>query len=114
MVCGLCRGHRSCHWRLAGRGAYGRCRPVRLVGKLDTGATYAARAALRMLDQLHIWKVDACAVYAELSARTPSQLITVPCDWPLVTLPMAEAQIEVSRATIPRRLNRMAGAGLIR
>ena len=79
-----------------------------------TGATHATRAALRTLDRLHTWEADARTACAELSGRTPPQLITVLRDWPLVSAPMAEAQIDASRAAIQRNLNWMTQAGIIR
>jgi hypothetical protein len=35
-------------------------------------------------------------------------------DWPLVSAPMAEAQIDASRAAIQRNLNRTTDAAIIR
>ena len=79
-----------------------------------TGADQAARAALRMLDELQRWDTTARAACAGLSGRTPPQLITLLRDWPLVSAPMAEARITASRAAIQRNLNWMTRAGLIR
>ncbi|MGJ8623400.1 MAG: helix-turn-helix domain-containing protein [Yoonia sp.] len=79
-----------------------------------TGATQAVNAALRMLDALDDWDAQARAACAGLSGRTPPQLITLLRDWPLVSAPMAEAQIDASRAAIQRNLNWMTQAGIAR
>ena len=78
------------------------------------GADHATRAALRMLEDLTDWEMRAQAACADLSGRTPPQLIRLLRDWPLVSAPMAEAQIDASRAAIQRNLNWMTQQGIIR
>lgn len=79
-----------------------------------SGADHATRAALRMLEEVTAWERLAAQACAGLSGRTPPQLITLLRDWPLVSAPMAEAQIDASRAAIQRNLNWMTKRGLIR
>lgn len=78
------------------------------------GADHAARAAVRLLDRLQAWEAQALTRCASLSGRTPPQLIRLLRDWPLVSAPMAEAEIDASRTAIQRNLNWMADQGLIR
>lgn len=49
-----------------------------------------------------------------LSGRTPPALRAVLTEWPLVSAPMAETLIGVSRATVQRNLAWMEVRGLIR
>ena len=78
------------------------------------GADHATRAALRMLEDVTEWEKRAQVACADLSGRTPPQLIRLFRDWPLVSAPMAEAQIDASRAAIQRNLNWMTKQGIIR
>ena len=78
------------------------------------GADHAIRAALRTLDQVEAWEQRAKETCAALTGRTPPQLITLLRDWPLISAPMAEAQINASRAAIQRNLTWMTDKGLIR
>jgi DNA-binding HxlR family transcriptional regulator len=67
-----------------------------------------------MLDRLESWEADVQDACADLSGRTPPQVIRVLRDWPLVSAPMLEAQTGASRAAIQRNLNRMTQMGIIR
>jgi hypothetical protein len=78
------------------------------------GADHATRAAIRILDSITAWEAQATEVCATLSGRTPPQLIRLLRDWPLVSAPMAEAEISASRAAIQRNLNWMTAKGIIR
>ena len=78
------------------------------------GADHATRAALRTLDQVDAWERRAKETCRALSGRTSPQLITLLRDWPLISAPMAGAQISASRAAIQRNLAWMTGKGLIR
>lgn len=77
------------------------------------GAVHATRAAIRTLDGLNAWEVRAQEACAGLSGRTPPQLIRLLRDWPLVSAPMAEVEIDASRAAIQRNLNWMTKQGII-
>jgi hypothetical protein len=78
------------------------------------GADHATRAALRTLDQVDAWEQRAKEICAQLTGRTPPQLITLLRDWPLISAPMAEAQMSASRAAIQRNLAWMTDKGIIR
>ncbi|WP_320242342.1 helix-turn-helix domain-containing protein [Cognatiyoonia sp. IB215182] len=78
------------------------------------GADHATRAALRVLDGVRAWEMQVQAACADLTGRTPPQLIRLLRDWPLISAPMAEKQTGASRAAIQRNLNRMTQAGIIR
>jgi len=101
--------------------ALGGARGLRLGGTAEdrlrrwiAGADHATRAALRTLDQVGAWEQRTKETCAALTGRTPPQLITLLRDWPLISAPMAEAQISASRAAIQRNLAWMTSKGLIR
>lgn len=78
------------------------------------GADHAAQAALRLVEAITAWEERAVEVCANLSGRTPPQLIRLLRAWPLVSGPMAEAETGASRAAIQRNLNWMTAKGIIR
>ena len=78
------------------------------------GAEQATLSASAELDRLVNWQKAARAAISDLSGRTPRMLIDLLAAWPMVSAPMAEVQIEVSRAAVQRNLEMMEGRGLIR
>jgi hypothetical protein len=78
------------------------------------GAEAAAIAALRHLDALADWERAATGAIAGMSGRTPPRLVAALVEWPLMSAPMAEAITGVSRASVHRGLDALAGQGLIR
>lgn len=78
------------------------------------GAERAVLASLLHLDRLADWERRTIAALSGQQGRTPLQLVRVFADWPLISAPMAEAQIGASRASIQRNLDLMEARGLIR
>lgn len=78
------------------------------------GAEQASLAALMLLDRVETWHRKAEVALGDLSGRTPRALIGVFARWPMVRAPMAEAQVDASRAAVQRNLDLMAARGLIR
>ena len=74
----------------------------------------AILTAMRTLDDVEKWKVQAENVMADLSGRTPVALRKVFTEWPLVSAPMAEVMTGASRAAVQRNLALMEESGLIR
>ena len=87
--------------------------PDRLARWLD-GMNSAILTAMRTLDDVEKWKVQAENVMADLSGRTPVALRKVFTEWPLVSAPMAEVMTGASRAAVQRNLALMEESGLIR
>lgn len=85
----------------------------RLIRWLD-GMNNACLAAMRHLDDLEVWSTKAETVMSVLSGRTPRALRAVLTEWPLVSAPMVETLIGVSRAAVQRNLAWMEARGLIR
>ncbi|MEO1638622.1 MAG: helix-turn-helix domain-containing protein [Pseudomonadota bacterium] len=79
-----------------------------------SGADHATRAALRLLDGLAAWEAQAQVTCADLTGRTPSQLIRLLRDWPLISAPMAETETDASRAAVQRNLNLLVSRGIAR
>ena len=87
--------------------------PERLARWLD-GMNSAILTAMRHLDLVETWTVQAEGELAKLSGKTPPALLTLFAEWPLVSAPMAETQIGASRAAMQRNLAWMEKKGLIR
>lgn len=85
----------------------------RLVRWLD-GMETASRTAMRHLDDIKAWSARAENEMATLSGRTPPVLRAVLTEWPLVSVPMAEAMTGASRAAVQRNMAWMEARGLIR
>jgi hypothetical protein len=85
----------------------------RLARWLD-GMGSATLKAMRHLDDIEAWTARTEAVMTPLSGRTPSVLLAVLREWPLVSAPMAEALTGASRAAVQRNLVWMQTQGLIR
>ncbi|MCR9140237.1 MAG: helix-turn-helix domain-containing protein [Alphaproteobacteria bacterium] len=77
------------------------------------GMETACLTAMRHLDDIEAWSARAEAEISPLSGRTPPALCAVLTEWPLVSAPMAEALIGVSRAAVQRNLAWMEARGLI-
>lgn len=78
------------------------------------GAEQAGLAALMLLERVALWQGRAEAALADLSGRTPRALVDVFARWPMVSAPMAEAQVGASRAAVQRNLDLFAARGLVR
>lgn len=119
--------HAAAMSRTGGRGA--RFLPLALTGpeplrasgptevKLSAwiaGAERATLAALLHLDRIRDWSTRAAAATADLSGRTPPELLRVFAAWPMVSAPMAEVETGSSRAAVQRNLDRLRDRGLIR
>jgi predicted ArsR family transcriptional regulator len=74
----------------------------------------ATLAAMRHLDEIEAWSARAEASMATLSGRTPELLRAVLAEWPMVSAPMAEQIIGVSRAAVQRNMTWMQDHGLVR
>jgi hypothetical protein len=85
----------------------------RLVRWLD-GMHTAILTAMRHLDDVEGWLARAEAEMCTLSGRTPPALRAVLTEWPLVSVPMAEALTGASRAAVQRNMVWMESRGLIR
>lgn len=94
---------------LAVQGSAGR----RLAGWI-AGAHQSVLAALLHLDRLERWRARAAAATADLSGRTPPQLLQLLADWPSITAPMAEAEAGASRAAVQRNLDLLTARGVTR
>lgn len=70
--------------------------------------------AMRHIDQLERWEIKARDQASSLSGRTLPRLIELFCNWPLVSAPMAEQLIGVSRAAIQRNLAWLETQGLVK
>ena len=79
-----------------------------------TGMERALLAAMRHLDDIEAWSLQAEIAMAGLSGRTPPRLRALLADWPLVSAPMAEALTGASRAAVQRNLSWMEEHGLVR
>ena len=98
----------------AGTGLRATGTPAERLGQWLSGAEAAAIAALRHLEALADWERAARAAIAGLSGRTPPRLVAALVEWPLLSAPMAEEITGVSRASVHRGLDLLAGRGLIR
>ena len=78
------------------------------------GMESAVLTAMRHLDLVETWTVQAEGEMAKLSGKTPPALLTLFAEWPLLSAPMAETQIGASRAAVQRNLAWMEKKGLIR
>ncbi len=87
--------------------------PERLARWLD-GMNSAILSAMRHLDMIETWTVQAEGEMAKLSGKTPPALRALFAEWPLVSAPIAETQISASRAAVQRNLVWMEKNGLIR
>jgi hypothetical protein len=87
--------------------------PAERLARWLEGTNNACLAAMRHLDDLEIWSTQAETVLSVLSGRTPPALRAVLTEWPLVSAPMAETLIGVSRAAVQRNLAWMEARGLI-
>ncbi|MGK8236640.1 helix-turn-helix domain-containing protein [Roseovarius sp. MS2] len=87
--------------------------PERLARWLD-GMNSAILTAMRHLDLIETWIVQAEGEMAKLSGKTPPALRAFFAEWPLVSAPMTETQIGASRAAVQRNLAWMEKYGLIR
>lgn len=85
----------------------------RLARWLD-GMETACLTAMRYLNDIEAWSARAETEISALSGKTPPALLAVLTEWPLVSAPMAEAMINVSRAAVQRNLAWMQARGLIR
>ncbi len=86
----------------------------RRLGGWIAGAHQSVLAGLLHLDRLERWRVRAAAAIADLSGRTPPQLLGLLADWPSVSAPMAEAETGASRAAVQRNLELLTARGVIR
>lgn len=85
----------------------------RLAGWIS-GAHQSVLAALLHLDRLERWQLRAATATADLSGRTPPQLLSLLAGWPSVSAPMAEAETGASRAAVQRNLELLNARGIIR
>ncbi len=85
----------------------------RLARWLD-GMEIACLTAMRHLDGVEAWAARAAIEMTPLSGKTPRTLRAVLTEWPLVSVPMAEALTGASRAAVQRNLAWMEARGLIR
>lgn len=88
--------------------------PERRLAAWITGAHQAVLAALLHLERLTSWVARAEAAIADLSGRTPPQLLRLLADWPGVSAPMAEQVTGASRAAVQRNLDLFSQRGLLR
>ena len=98
----------------AGEGLRATGSPKKRLTRWLSGAEAAATAALRHLDGLADWERTARGAIAGLSGRTPPRLVAALVEWPLISAPMAEELAGVSRASVHRGLDFLAGQGIIR
>ena len=87
--------------------------PERLARWLD-GTEAGCLTAMRTLDDIETWTVQAENVMARLAGRTPVALRKVFMEWILVSASMAEVITGASRAAVQRNLTWMEENGLIR
>lgn len=78
------------------------------------GAEQAGLAALMLLDRVETWHHKAEVALQDFSGKTPRALIEVFARWPMVSAPMADAQVDASRAAVQRNLDLLVTRGLIR
>ena len=84
--------------------------------RLETWYDAVARACLRGLmecDRVDRWQLRAVKMTAGMSGRTPPRLTEALTAWPLVSAPMLEARIGVSRAAVQRNMTRFEDLGLV-
>ena len=79
-----------------------------------SGAEQACLANLLLLDRLLAWKKTAIHLISDLSGRTPKQLVEVLVKYHLVSAPIAQAEINASRAAVQRNLGLFVQRGLVR
>jgi hypothetical protein len=79
-----------------------------------SGAHRAVLSALMTLDRLSRWRTKAEEATADLSGRTPSQLITALIHHPMLTAAQGQTDTASSRAAVQRNLDVLAKRGLIR
>ena len=101
-------------------GSQGATSAVNRLSAWIEGAAQATLWALRLLDRMQAWQVRADGAVAKLSGRTPKALCEVFAAWPMVTAPLAQAQIGAqtdtgpSRAAVQRNLDMLQSRDLIR
>lgn len=78
------------------------------------GAEQSSLSALMMIERLADWERRAREALKDCSGRTPGELVQVFARWPMVSAPMAEAQLGASRAAVQRNLDLMAARSVIR
>ena len=78
------------------------------------GAHRAVFAALMALDRLAAWRARADAETADLSGRTPGQLIAVLAAHPMLGAAQAEFETGASRAAVLRNFDILEARGLVR
>jgi hypothetical protein len=78
------------------------------------GIEQGALAALLHLERLAEWERRATGTLADLSGKTPPEMIRLMRDWPMISAPMAEQLSSSGRATVQRNLDLMQARGLIR
>ncbi|MBD1206185.1 MAG: hypothetical protein H9533_18890 [Rhodobacteraceae bacterium] len=78
------------------------------------GAEQASLSALMMIERMADWEERASEALEDCSGRTPGELVQVFARWPMVSAPMAEAQVGASRAAVQRNLDLMTARGVIR
>ncbi len=78
------------------------------------GMETACLTAMRHLDDVEAWAVRAEDKMSSLTGRTPTALLRVLTEWPLVSAPMSEALTGCSRAAVQRNLAWMQDKDLIR
>lgn len=78
------------------------------------GMETACLSAMRHLDDIETWTVQAEAEMVALSGKTPPALRVALTGWPIVSAPMAEVLTGSSRAAVQRNLAWMEARGLIR
>ena len=88
--------------------------PAERLARWLNGMETASLSAMRHLDEIEAWSARARSEMSSLSGKTPPVLRATLIEWPLVSAPMVETLIGVSRASIQRNLAWMETHGLIR
>lgn len=88
--------------------------PAAKLGAFYRGIEQAALAALLLIKRVGDWELRGQQALSEKIGRTPSALIKLFTEWPTITAPLAEEQLNANRATIQRNFELLASHGLIR
>lgn len=88
--------------------------PVRKLAAWLRGAERATLASLLHLERLAAWRAEAAASTRDLSGRTLPILLDLLVAWPQVSAPLAETQLDASRAAVQRNLATLEARGLVR
>ena len=88
--------------------------PAERLARWLNGMETASLSAMRHLDEIEAWSARARSEMSSLSGKTPPVLRATLIEWPLVSAPMVETVIGVSRASIQRILAWMEAHGLFR